>query len=149
MATKKATPKQKKPTAKRKPPRSAGRPTKFDAECQERFIEAVREGLPYSTACALANIADSTWANWRHRAEAEPDSPYFAFLQAVKAAEGQRKRSEMAINQANRQQPNVAGIMQSAKAGGGDSGASGTMLTGPTGVDPNALALGKSTLLGS
>lgn len=69
--------------------------------------------------------------------------------QAVKAAEGQRKRSEMVMNQANRQQPNVAGIMQSARAGGGDTGASGTMLTGPTGVDPNALALGKSTLLGS
>ena len=68
--------------------------------------------------------------------------------QAVKAAEGQRKRSEMAINQANRQTPNVAGIMQSASAAS-QGGPSGTMLTGPTGVDPNALALGKSTLLGS
>lgn len=95
MATKKAKPKQKKPTAKPKPPRSAGRPTKFDAECQERFIEAVREGLPYSTACALANIADSTWANWRHRAEAEPDSPYFAFLQAVKAAEAEAEQANL------------------------------------------------------
>lgn len=66
--------------------------------------------------------------------------------QAVNAAQGQRKRSEMAINQANRQTPNVAGIMESASAAGGSSG---TMLTGPTGVDPNALALGKSTLLGS
>lgn len=72
-----------------------------------------------------------------------------AQAQAVNAAEGQRKRSEMAINQANRQQPNVSGIMQAARAGGGDTGASGTMLTGPTGVDPNALSLGKSTLLGS
>ena len=71
-----------------------------------------------------------------------------AQAQAVKAAEGQRKRSEMAINQANRQQPNVAGIMQSASAAA-QGGAGGTMLTGPTGVDPNALALGKSTLLGS
>ena len=66
--------------------------------------------------------------------------------QAVNAAQGQRKKSEMAINQANRQTPNVAGIMESASAAGG---AAGTMLTGPTGVDPNALALGKSTLLGS
>ena len=66
--------------------------------------------------------------------------------QAVNAAQGQRKQSEMAINQANRQTPNVAGIMESASAAGG---AAGTMLTGPTGVDPNALALGKSTLLGS
>ena len=71
-----------------------------------------------------------------------------AQAQAVNAAEGQRKKSEMAINQANRQQPNVAGIMQSASAAA-QGGAGGTMLTGPTGVDPNALALGKSTLLGS
>ena len=69
-----------------------------------------------------------------------------AQAQAVKAAEGQRKKSEMAINQANRQTPNVQGIMESASAAGN---AAGTMLTGPTGVDPNALALGKSTLLGS
>jgi hypothetical protein len=69
-----------------------------------------------------------------------------AQAQAVNAAQGQRKKSEMAINQANRATPNVQGIMESASAMGG---AGGTMLTGPTGVDPNALALGKSTLLGS
>ena len=70
-----------------------------------------------------------------------------AQTQAVNAAQGQRRQSEMAINKANQQTPNVAGIMESASAAQG--GASGTMLTGPTGVDPNALALGKSTLLGS
>ena len=69
-----------------------------------------------------------------------------AQTQAVNAAQGQRKQSEMAINQANRQQPDVAGIMQAASAA---SSGGGTMLTGPTGVDPNALALGKSSLLGS
>lgn len=30
----------------------------------------------------------------------------------------------------------------------GQAGASGTMLTGPMGVDPNSLALGKNTILG-
>lgn len=30
----------------------------------------------------------------------------------------------------------------------GQQGASGTMLTGPMGVDPNSLSLGKNTLLG-
>ena len=34
-------------------------------------------------------------------------------------------------------------------AGGGQSGASGTFLTGPGGVDPNSLTLGKKTLLGA
>ena len=69
-----------------------------------------------------------------------------AQTEAANAAQGQRRQSEMAINKANQQTPNVAGIMESASAMGN---ASGTMLTGPTGVDPNALALGKSTLLGS
>ena len=68
--------------------------------------------------------------------------------QAVNAAQGQRKQSEMAMNRANQQQPNIAGIMESASAAS-SGGAAGTMLTGPTGVDPNALALGKSSLLGS
>ena len=68
--------------------------------------------------------------------------------QAVTAAEGQRLTSQMAINQANRKKPDVSSIMQAAGASA-SGGASGTMLTGPTGVDPNALSLGKSTLLGS
>lgn len=71
-----------------------------------------------------------------------------AQTQAVNAAQGQRKQSEMVINQANRQQPNISGIMQAASAAS-SGGPSGTMLTGPTGVDPNSLALGKSSLLGS
>ena len=71
-----------------------------------------------------------------------------AQTQAVTAAQGQRKQSEMAMNRANQQQPNVAGIMEAASAAS-SGGAAGTMLTGPTGVDPNSLALGKSSLLGS
>ena len=71
-----------------------------------------------------------------------------AQTQAVNAAQGQRKQSEMAMNRANQQQPNVAGIMEAASAASG-GGAAGTMLTGPTGVDPNSLALGRSSLLGS
>lgn len=68
--------------------------------------------------------------------------------QAVKAAEGQRQISEMAINQANRKKPDVSSIMQAAGESA-SGGSAGTMLTGPTGVNPNALSLGKSTLLGS
>ena len=71
-----------------------------------------------------------------------------AQAQAVTAAERQRLTSQMAINQANRKKPDVSSIMQAAGASA-SGGASGTMLTGPTGVDPNALSLGKSTLLGS
>ena len=68
--------------------------------------------------------------------------------QAVTAAERQRQTSEMAINQANRKKPDVSSIMQAAGESA-SGGAAGTMLTGPTGVNPNALSLGKTTLLGS
>lgn len=65
--------------------------------------------------------------------------------QALAQAQSEQRRSEMAQNAANRRQPSVAGIMERAAAGGSGTG---TMLTGPSGVDPNALALGKNTLLG-
>ena len=71
-----------------------------------------------------------------------------AQAQAVTAAERQRQTSEMAINQANRKKPDVSSIMQAAGESA-SGGAAGTMLTGPTGVNPNALSLGKTTLLGS
>ena len=68
--------------------------------------------------------------------------------QAVASAETQRQQSEQLVNQANRKKPDVSSIMQAASAASSGGGA-GTMLTGPTGVDPNSLALGKSSLLGS
>lgn len=68
--------------------------------------------------------------------------------QAVKSSE---RQADLAYNQVQRGQgktPDVgsmlAGNQQAAK--GGDSG---TMLTGPGGVDPATLNLGKNTLLGS
>ena len=70
-----------------------------------------------------------------------------AQAEAKQTAQQQQKRSEMAQNAANRKQPDVAGIMQAAGQGS-QGGPTGTMLTGPTGVDPNALSLGKNTLLG-
>ncbi|NDG61870.1 MAG: hypothetical protein EBY29_00155 [Planctomycetes bacterium] len=67
--------------------------------------------------------------------------------QATRAAASQQRQSEMSINAANRRSPDVSSIMAGAsKAASG--GAAGTMLTGPAGVDPNSLALGRSSLLG-
>lgn len=66
---------------------------------------------------------------------------------SVKQAEAQASASQQAVNRANQASPDTAAIMseagQAAKGGG-----AGTMLTGPMGVDPNQLALGKNTLLG-
>jgi hypothetical protein len=70
-----------------------------------------------------------------------------AQAQATQAAASQQRQSEMSINAANRRSPDVSSIMAGAsKAASG--GPSGTMLTGPAGVDPNSLALGRSSLLG-
>lgn len=59
----------------------------------------------------------------------------------------QLKLAEQDTNKLNAKRPNTAGILGAAQQAG-KSGASGTMLTGPSGVDPSALQLGKSTLLG-
>lgn len=62
-------------------------------------------------------------------------------------ARSQQRKSEEAINAANRRKPDVSSIMENA-AKAAQGGPGGTMLTGAAGVDPNSLSLGKSTLLG-
>ena len=70
-----------------------------------------------------------------------------AQAQQLEMAQAQRRRSETAMNAASRRTPDVGGIMERAgqQAAGGPSA---TMLTGPGGVDPTQLSLGRSTLLG-
>lgn len=67
--------------------------------------------------------------------------------QAASQAQAQSRKSEYAANAANRKSPDLNAIMQSASQAA-KGGPSGTMLTGPGGVDPNSLALGKNSLLG-
>lgn len=62
----------------------------------------------------------------------------------ARAASAQRE-SEIRQNMASRKEPDVATIMANAAKAGGPSG---TMLTGPGGVNPSSLSLGKSSLLG-
>lgn len=59
-------------------------------------------------------------------------------------ARSQQMKSEMAVNAANQKKPDMSAIMKAAQSTGG----SNTMLTGPGGVDPNSLSLGKTSLLG-
>ena len=65
--------------------------------------------------------------------------------QAARAAIQQR-RSEAAMAGAARREPDVSGIMAAAQETAG--GPTSTMLTGPMGVSPQDLNLGRSTLLG-
>lgn len=70
-----------------------------------------------------------------------------AMQQAKDNADRQASQAEQDMNRANQKRADPSAIL-SAASQGGKSGASGTMLTGPQGVDPSALSLGKSTLLG-
>ena len=67
--------------------------------------------------------------------------------QAQANADKTASEADQANNKANQKSPDTSALL-SAAAQSGKAGASGTMLTGPQGVDPNALSLGKNTLLG-
>jgi hypothetical protein len=67
--------------------------------------------------------------------------------EAASQAASQARRSEYAANEANRKTPDMNAIMQSASQAA-KGGPASTMLTGPGGVDPNSLSLGKTSLLG-
>ncbi len=66
---------------------------------------------------------------------------------AVATATKQADQADQANNRANGKQPDIAS-MSSSNAMAAKGGVSGTMLTGPQGVDPKTLLLGKTTLLG-
>lgn len=68
--------------------------------------------------------------------------------QATQQAEKQAKVSEQTMNAATKKSPDVSSIMAAAEATQ-QGGLGSTMLTGPTGIDPNDLKLNKSTLLGA
>ncbi len=70
-----------------------------------------------------------------------------AIEQAKQASAAQLKQAEDATNKANAKRPNVDALY-SANEQSAKGGPSGTMLTGPGGVDPSSLTLGRNTLLG-
>jgi type II secretory pathway pseudopilin PulG len=67
--------------------------------------------------------------------------------QAKANADKQAAAADQAQNRANQKHPDVSSIL-SAASQAGRAGESGTMLTGPAGVDASTLKLGKNTLLG-
>jgi hypothetical protein len=111
-------------------------------------ISSILIGIGLGVAAAGTGYSIASGEDAKKKQASALSKQESAQAQAVKAAEGQRQTSEMAINQANRKKPDVSSIMQAASESA-SGGAAGTMLTGPTGVNPNALSLGKTTLLGS
>ena len=66
---------------------------------------------------------------------------------ALAASVGVQIHNGVQQGKANQKKPDTMAILSAAQQAG-KAGPSGTMLTGPMGVDPNALTLGKTTLLG-
>lgn len=96
-----------------------------------------------AVATAVVGTAYSIYSGERNaRAQAS------AVAQSEANASRTAALADQANNAANQKRPDTSSIL-SAASQAGRAGVSGTMLTGPTGVDPNSLTLGKSTLLGT
>ena len=89
-----------------------------------------------TAVAALAGVAQQQDASRRQKNQAK-DAANAAQQQAQREAQ----QADMEFNRANQRRANDAGTMP---GGAGNS----TLLTGPGGVDPSALTLGKNTLLG-
>lgn len=96
-----------------------------------------------AVAAAVVVSAGVSYYNGQQQAKANKA----AMQQAQTNAEKQEKLAQEQMGRANQKQPDTAALLSAAQQSG-KSGPSGTMLTGPQGIDPNSLSLGKSTLLG-
>lgn len=91
-------------------------------------------------AVAGAGVAYSNGQEQKKSAEASMNQ---AKANALKA----EKQADQDNNRINQKKPDTSAILAAASQAG-KGGVAGTMLTGPQGIDPNALSLGKNTLLG-
>ena len=107
-----------------------------------------------SAGVAYKNGQDQKKASEAATAQAKESADQAASIAEKNAAQVQAnadktaKAADEATNRANQKNPDTAAILSAAQQSG-KAGASGTMLTGPTGVDVSTLQLGKNTLLGS
>ncbi|MGU3629850.1 hypothetical protein [Comamonas sp. C24C] len=93
-------------------------------------------------AGALAGAATSIYQGEQSR-----KSQNQAADQAKQAAQKTALQAEEATNAANAKTPDTAALGASNREAAA-SGQGSTMLTGPAGIDPNSLTLGRNTLLG-
>lgn len=96
-----------------------------------------------AVAAAVAVSAGVSYYNGQQQAAAQKR----AANQAQANADKQGKLAEEAMQRENQKKPDTMALLSAAQQSG-RAGPSGTMLTGPQGIDPSALSLGRSTLLG-
>ena len=101
----------------------------------------IETGLALLGGALLSGGASAYSANKQAKAQQSADA------NAQKQAKLTADAATEATNRANQKKPN-AGRALSDAAQAAQGGVSGTMLTGPNGIDLSALQLGKTTLLG-
>lgn len=94
---------------------------------------------------AIAAVAGAGVSYYNGQEQAKQSKA--AMAQAKANADRQAALAEQDMNKANQKHPDTNALLSAAQQSG-KAGPSGTMLTGPQGIDPSALSLGKSTLLG-
>ena len=92
-------------------------------------------------------VAVSSANNQRKVQERALEDQRQANERAESRAKAEQQRSEQEYNRANRQNVDVTSAMDASELSA-QQGASGTLLTGASGVDPNQLNLSSNTLLG-
>jgi len=97
----------------------------------------------WAAIAAISGVAVSVY-NGQQQAANQKD----AMRQAKESADKQAALAEQDMNRGNQKRPDTMGILAAAQQAG-KAGPSGTMLTGPQGIDPSALTLGRNTLLGA
>lgn len=102
--------------------------------------------MSYAIAAVAAAVALSSGVSY-YNGKQQAAQNRRAMNQAKANADRQASLAQQDLNRANQKRPDTNALLAAAQQSG-RAGASGTMLTGPQGIDPTALSLGKSTLLG-
>ena len=123
-----------------------------EGQVQQQIL--AQQALEQQQATDAANLAqqqsasDASVAAQTKASEASIQVQKQAIDSTNSASAAQLALQQQAMNRQNQKTPDV-GAMLSANAQQAKGGQSGTMLTGPTGVDASSLSLGKNTLLGA
>ncbi len=65
---------------------AGGRKTKLTTELLNKLMGGIRLGMTYKDAAGLAGISESTFYNWKEKAEKAKSGKFKAFLESLKKA---------------------------------------------------------------
>ena len=100
-----------------------------------------------ATAAILGAVAAAGMGYSIYEGERSATAQNRSQRQALANSRAAAQSADEANNRANQKRPNANAILDSAQQAA-KGGMGGTLLTGPQGVSPGEMSLGKSTLLG-